>query len=408
MSFAYEAYDRTGTQDAGVIDASTIERAREELLGRGLFITKLTHTADAHAKAETEAPGRLLGARRLKDVASLARELSVLVSTGTPVADSIAAIERQTKDEDWRAVVTSLRQRVERGESLAAAMAAHKQFFDPVCRSLVDAGEASGELDVMLGRLAALLRQQQAARSGAIGALIYPAVLITLSTGASIVMLVTVSPRFAGMFESLNASVPASTQALVATGEALRSYWWAFLLGMATLVTGGFAWIRSAPGRRFLDGVLVSAPIAGPLVRGLALARLGRLLGSLLSAGLTLVDALRLVRRSMTNTRYRELVDHMLTSITDGDSLAASLSDSPLVTASFAEAVRNAENAGRLGPVLENLADYMDEDNIAAVRSLTKTLEPLIVTGMGVVIGFMAISMFLPLFDLTSATGAGP
>jgi len=162
---------------------------------------------------------QLFGPARLGDVAVFTRELSVLVSTGTPIAEALHALERQAKDEEWRAVVASLRSQVEEGASLSSAMETHSRCFDPVCQSLVGAGEASGELDTMLSRLAALIRQQQNVRSATIGALAYPSALLLLSTAAVVVMLLTVVPRFAGMFESLDAELPATTELLVMAGQ---------------------------------------------------------------------------------------------------------------------------------------------------------------------------------------------
>lgn len=404
MRFSYEGYDSSGAARSGDVEASDAAEARAKLQTDGIFVTRLSEGIASEPTAGSAARG---GRAKLEHVARFARELSVLVSTGTPLADALAALERQEQDASWAEIIGGLRSEVEQGSSLSAAMRSRGATFDPVVRSLVEAGEESGELDTMLVRLAGVVRQQLNTRRTLVGALAYPCVLFAMSGVIVIAMLMMVVPRFAGMFESLDAPVPPTTELLVSIGGFLNSYWWAVFPGFLLCVGGGWMWSRTQKGRFAIDHAMIRAPLLGPVLKKLAAARISRVLGTLLSAHLPLVDALELLQGSVGNTQYGQMLKGARLAVTNGESLASALDRGGLLLPSFLEAVRNGEATGRLGAVLSNLAEHLDEDNKSAMSAMTKSIEPLVIGFMGVVIGFLALSMFVPLFDLTSAVGGG-
>jgi type IV pilus assembly protein PilC len=222
-----------------------------------------------------------------------------------------------------------------------------------------------------------------------------------------VVMLVFVVPRFAGMFESLDAELPATTAFLLATGDLLRAWWFAIVPAGLALPTGGYFWINSPRGRRFADRALVTLPVIGPVARSLSLARIARLLGVLLTSHVKLLEALELTRLASRNSLYRELLSDASEKVTTGEDLARVFTNNRLVPPAFAETIRNGEQTGRLGEALTGLSEFMDEDNETAVKSLTALIEPAILIVLGLVVGFVALSLFLPLFDLTAMAG-GP
>ncbi len=235
--------------------------------------------------------------------------------------------------------------------------------------------------------------------------MIYPMVLIVVSLGVLVVTLFFVLPEFKGLFETLGAPLPPTTRFLVDLSAFGRTYWWALLAAAGGLGTLAVWTLRSPAARRVVDRVVVDAPRLGPIMRAFATARISRILGVLLDARIPMLEAVRLARQGTSNSCYAELLDRAEHAISRGESLADILSDSGLVVASICEALSSGERSGQLGPVLIQVADFLDEDNELLIKSLMSIIEPIILTFLGVIIGFVAISMFLPLFDLTSLGG---
>lgn len=404
MRLAYEAYDRGGRLVTGSIDAASTREATERLYADGLYVTRLSGASD---EAAPEQGSGLLAGRcgGLKQLVVITRQLSVLASTGTQVVEALAAVERQIPPGSWRRVLGDVRRDVEEGKSLTEALAKHPRHFDPIYRSLIAAGESGGQLPAMLERLAVIKRKQLKIRSAVLGALSYPILLTCLSIVVVVVMLLAVLPRFAGLFEALDAPLPRTTRALISLSESIKTYWWAVTPALLGIVGGAVWFVRSAPGRRWIDNVSISLPVLGPFVKALVTARVARTLGVLLEAKVPLLESLALTRAAAGNTRYVQLLESAEERVTRGEPISAALRDSPLIAPGVTEAVITGERAGRVGEVLISVADYMDEDNEVVIRSMMSLLEPVILVALGGAVGFVAMSLFLPLFDLTSAAG---
>ncbi len=405
MKLRYRAFDSKGQPSVGVIEADSDADAMEKLRKQGLYATEIT--ADG-ARTSGAKPVRMAGGhKRLRNLAIMMREMSVLVSSGTPVVQALGALERQVTDDKWRDVINGVRTRVEEGSTMSEAMAEFPTYFDPVSRSMIAAGESSGQLDAMLERLAMMTRQRAYISSSLMGAMIYPALLVTVSISVMIVMMVFVLPRFAGLFETLDAPLPPTTKILMSISAVLRSYWWAMLVGIGALGFAARTWAGSASGKRRVDSLIIDVPVFGKIIRNFAVARIARVLGVLIKSRVPLLDALQLTRESTTNTRYAALIADAEEAVTRGEAMSTVFNASDLVLPSMAEAVRNAEQSGRVGEVLVHVADFMDQDNDVIIRSLTSIIEPIILIGLGIMVAFVAISLFLPLFDLTSMTQGG-
>lgn len=405
MKFVYQAFDRAGKALTGVVDADDPAHAMELLRRQSLYVSTLERT-DAAGGDDPSKRQRAAG-KHLRVVAGFTRQLGVLVSTGTPVVEALGALERQATNESFRGVINQLRLKVEEGSTLAAAMEGAPRYFNAVARSLVAAGESSGQLDAMLTRLAELTRQQLRTRTALVGAMVYPCLLMVVAVGVLVTMLVFVLPRFTGLFKTLNAPLPPTTRALMAISEALTGYWYICVPALAAAVAALAWWLRSPGGRRCVDTFVLAAPKIGALTRNFATARLSRLIGVLLESRVALLDALELTRQAFSNHHYAAMLARAREEVTRGQPLSLSLSESGLVVPAVCEAVRNGERTGQVGKVLVSMADYLDEENEVVVKSLTSILEPIILIALGSVVGLVATSMFMPLFDLTSMTGPG-
>lgn len=418
MRYGYKAYDRSGREISDVIEATATSEAEELLRRQGLFVVELverkailTGRAARALVGRSARSARPVGGfgrtARLKDVTAFFRQLSVLVSTGTPMVDALEAIERQTPAGKWKATLADVRTKVEEGQTFAQAMEPHATYFDAICRSLVSAGESSGQLDAMLRRLAMLTRQQLKVRSSVAGAMVYPILLIFVCIGVMGVMMGFVLPRFEGLFTSLGAPLPPTTKLLMALSAWLREYWWAALIGAGLAGFGVHAWMGSEAGRVWWHGTVLRLPIFGKVVRSFVTSRVLRVMGVLLEGKVPLLDALRLTREATGNLCFADLVVRAEDEVTKGGNISSVLGTSTLISQSVTEAVRSGERTGQVGPVLSNLAEFMDEDNEIILRSLTSLIEPVILIVLGLLVGFVAISMFLPLFDLTTTTQSG-
>ena len=340
----------------------------------------------------------------MKNVAVFSRQLHMLVSSGTPIVEALGALVKQTKDNSFRRVIEAVREKVEEGVALSEAMGQSPHVFDPVCLSLVSVGESGGMLPDMLRRVSELTRKRLHVRNSVIGAMIYPILLVTVATGVLALMFVFVIPRFAELFRSLDVPLPGSTKALIGISDFCQGYWWALLLAIGGAVAGVKAWVATAPGQRAWHTALLKAPKLGHIVRNFATARIARLLGVLLNSHVPLLEALTLTGRAMSNVHYAELIAKAEDAVTHGEPLSAAFSDEMLMDPSVYQAVHNGEQSGRVGEVLTNIADFLDEENDVIVRSLTILIEPLILIFMGGIVALVAMSMFMPMFDLTSMT----
>ncbi|MGH7179278.1 MAG: type II secretion system F family protein, partial [Tepidisphaeraceae bacterium] len=396
MKFAYVAYDRSGRAAPGVIEASSSSEASESLRLKGLFITKISETGgNGFAVPSRRArKGRVGGrGRRLRNLVSFTRQLHVLVTSGTPLVQAITSLERQIKDPAWHQVVADVRKRVEEGAALSDAMSSHPEYFDDVCRSLILAGEAGGKLEAMLERLGKLVRGQLHVRSSVVGALVYPCLLIVISIAVMAILLTFVLPRFAGMFDTLGSPLPPTTKLVMAISAVLRGYWWAIL---GASVAGAWAlrlWIKSPTGQRRFDKLLVTAPVIGKLSRSFAVARITRLLGIQIESKVPLLDALRLTRQAAGNVWFKDLLQSAEDAATRGQPISAALAESELINPTVTEAVRSGEQTGQMASLLLSIAEYLDEENDIVVRSLTSIIEPLILVVLGLMVGFVALSM---------------
>jgi type II secretory pathway component PulF len=418
MKIAYAGFDKSGKAASGVVEAPSIGEARDTLRRQGLFVTDFREQGqNAEGRGQNKGgrstsalcpvPSALSAGQRLKHLAMFARQMHVLVSSGTPIVQALNAIERQTEHQGWKQVVARIRGRVEEGMPLSEAMRQQPQHFDAVCQSLMAAGESSGNLPAMLDRLATLSRKQLHLRNAVLSALVYPSLLVSLGVMVLVLMLLFVLPRFTGLFQTLDAPLPPSTRLLMWLSGALWDWWWALLIVLIGCGFGLRQWLGSDHGRRTLHTTALNLPKFGRLARSLMTARVSRMLGTLLESRVPLVEALQLTRQSAVNLHYSELLARAEDAVGRGEPISAVLGTSDLISACVQEAIRNGEASGQIGAPLVHMADFLDEENDVVIKSLTSIIEPAILIVLGLIVGSIAMSMFLPLFDLVSAAHGG-
>jgi len=407
MKLAYRAYDKSGREVTDTIEAADAVEATQSLRQRGLFVTELDDAAGP-APAEEKASGRQKRQsrrQRLRDLSMFTRQLHVLVMSGTQLVQALGALRRQVRPGPLRYIIGEIRKDVEEGTSLAEAMGAHPEYFDNVYCSLVAVGESAGNLSTILERLTQLTQKRIHLRNCIMGALMYPALLLVAATSVLGILLVFVIPRFAMLFKSMDVPLPTSTQVIITFSDTLRLYWWAALILIVAGVVGLKFWSRSPGGKRTMDTIALKTPRFGGIVQSFATARITRLLGLLLDSQVPVLKALKLTRAGTTNVHYAELVAKAEEAVVKGEPISSAFRRSELISPSICEAITSGEQSGQVGTLLLNIADFMDEENEVIVQALTSIIEPVILILLGVLVAFVAMSMFMPLFDLTAMTG---
>lgn len=437
MKITYTAFDAQGKASAGTIEAASVDAARAQLRKQGLFVTRAGSASGAAAGGAdgsrggsvpggggagiagggvggASVPGGgggggLVGlvSGRSRMVSQFMRQAAVLVTTGTPMVEALAVLEKQATSQPWRLVLADVRTRVEEGAQFSDAMQRHPGWFDPVCRSLVAAGESRGNMGDMLKRAAELMRQQERARSAILGALAYPSLLICLAMGVMVALVGFVMPRFEGLFQTLGAGLPPTTKVLMSASHFLRAHWIETTVGVVVSLAALVWWLCTRRGQQGLQVVLVRLPMIGHVSRELTTARITRILGVLLDGRVALLDALVLAEAGAANVLYERLLRRARDLVTRGEPMSVAFDDSSLIHPSVCEAIRSGERTGQIGPVLSTLAEFLDEDNDAKLKTLASVIEPMILVVLGLLVGGVAMSMFLPLFDLAGGGAMG-
>ena len=405
MKLAYKAFDGAGKTATGVIEADDTMTATEALRRRGLYVAEVIEQKTTAARRQAGRRQRHVSrSQKLKNITMFSRQLHVLISSGTQIVDALRAVERQVRPGPWQEVIASLRTRVEEGASLSESMQDYPDYFDPIYRNLVAAGESSGHLLEMFDRLAVLKQRQLRVRNSIMGALIYPCMLVTLGSSIFVSLLLFVIPRFSTLFTTMGVPLPSTTAALLQISAAFRHYWWAIGLLLGGAAFGVRYYLRTPAGRRFRDILVLRLPYIGRVARSLSSARIISLLGVLLEAKIPVLEALRLVRSAAGNVLYQELIMQAEEYVARGEPMSQAFADTPLFSPSIYESIRSGEHSGEIDRLLFNVSSFLDEENDVIVRSLTSLIEPVILIVMGILVGLIAVCMFLPLFDLTAMT----
>jgi type IV pilus assembly protein PilC len=408
VPFAYEAVDRAGKEIADIIDAQTADEAMEQLHSRGLFVTRVSHVeADSPGGARRKLGSLLSGrAGNTRDRMLLTQQMAMMLHAGSQVVPALTAIQSQIENPAWRKVVEDVCQKVETGAALSAALSDYPAVFDQTFRAIVSAGESTGSTAEAFDRLAAMTKTQQEIKLKVIGALIYPAVLLLMSLSVVGTLMFYVLPKFDDMYKALGTRLPAITTVMIAVSRWITGNKAIAVLGAAALIAAPAVMWRLPTGKKVLDQVSINLPLISRVIQRIILAKIFRVWGTLVHSNVPLLEALRLSRDSTNNDRFLVMMDDLIRSVEEGDPVGESLARNPLVPATLSSAISTGEQTGQLGESLIFLADYLDQENGETIATLTRLVEPLILVLMGAVVGTIAISLFLPLFEMTSAVSA--
>ena len=403
MILAYEAVDGSGRATSDIVEAANAREAGDMLRARGLYVTHIAEKRSLGALEAARAHAVQGGKLPLKTLALFTRQMTMLLRAGSGVVPAISAIRRQMRKPQQAVLLEQVVADLEEGAPLTEALRKWKSTFSAVYCAIIAAGEASGMLTEMFDRLSLMVGKQRAMRNKIIGALTYPALLIIMSLGILLVLLFFVLPRFSDMFVQLGVEAPVTTQVLLASGAFVRGYWAVILAVAVLLVVGMVLLFRSGTGRQWLTDIQHEAPFLGKLKSRLTQAQVFRTMGTLLESQVGLLETMELARETTRSRQFKKLFDGMEETITSGGQPSLAFEESGVIEPYVCQALRTGEDSGNLGGAMSYCADLLDETNTELINTMTRLIEPAILIVMGVLVGGVAISLFVPLFDLTSA-----
>jgi general secretion pathway protein F len=415
--YAWKGLDAAGKSINGTREADGPKMLRHALRKDAVFLTDMREvsggkaSSKASAASAASAPGqsmlkrevdfsRLFERVRPQEVAIFTRQLATLLKAGIPLAEAIAALAEQADNKKLQLILAGIRQRVNEGGALAESMAQHPRVFPELYTNMVRSGEAAGNLDSVLARLAEFLDEQIALRSKVSGALTYPLVMAVLGSVIMTVLMVVVVPQIATVFEDSGKALPWNTQLLIFMANLAGNYWWVII----PLIVVGFLlfrrWTQTARGRAVVDRIGLRAWVVGPLLRYVAVARFSRTLATMLASGVPLLTALEIVKKVLNNVVLEKVVEDARDTIREGESIAVTLKRSGQFPAMMCHMIAVGERSGQLETMLENVAEAYERDVESKVNRLTALLSPLMIVIMGMAVGFMVFSILGPIMGM--------
>ncbi len=394
--YVWKAMDLTGAKATGEVDADTKQAVADQLKSRGLIVLDIS---DKHSSREIN-----LGfLKRVKptDLTIMTRQLSTMVSSGMTILRALYVLEAQTENELLVETITQVRKDVEAGLALSDALERHPKIFSPLFVAMTRAGETGGVLESSMMRIADQLEKDDNLRRQVKSAMTYPIVVISFAVIILVALVTFLVPVFVGVFKQFGGELPFITKITVTMSKAMTGYWWAVILVVGFIVWAFKKWKASEKGRGQWDAFRLRIPAKiGDIVQKVALARWSRTLSALVSAGVPLMQALDITARTAGNRVVEDVMASVIDSVKQGGTIAEPLRAAPVFPGMVVAMVAVGEETGALDQMLSKIADFYEDQVDASVKSLTSILEPLMLVVVGGMVGFIVISMYLPLFKV--------
>jgi type IV pilus assembly protein PilC len=395
--YTWKGKTRQGTVTKGEMEATTVEAVEAQL--RGQMLTPVT--VKAKPKDISEYLGFLKQKITTKDLVIFTRQFATMIDAGLPLVQCLKILGDQQENPTFKKIIVEVRNDVEQGSTFADALSKHPKPFDALFCNLVAAGEVGGILDTILNRLAVYLEKADALARKVKGAMVYPTTVLVVAVGVIVLLLVKVIPTFEKMFADFGSDLPGPTQVVVNISHFMQDWIVIFLVSL-TAVGIAFAQARkrSYKFRRATDALFLKAPVFGPLIRKVAVARFTRTLGTMIASGVPILDGLDIVSRTAGNVIIEEALNSVRTAISEGRTVAEPLAEAGVFPGMVVQMIAVGEETGAMETMLGKIGDFYDEEVDAAVDALTAMLEPIMMVGLGGTVGAMLVAMYLPIFKI--------
>ncbi len=411
-SYKYEAMDHAGAEVTGTIEAESEADAQQVIREQDLFVTKITE--DGRKKKKKKDKGdKKGGARRrkagggfsiggvgAKQLCTFTRQLSTLQDAGLPILRSLMILEGQSKPGPLKNSLIGVIEDIEGGSTLSEAMAKQPKAFDDLYVNMVKAGEAGGALEVILQRLAEFKERAQSLKRKVIGAMIYPAAVITVAIAIVSGIMIFIIPKFKKIFLGFDVELPDITIMLLNASDWFATYWWVLILAPVAFVLMIKLIKKNKTGAFVIDWIALKIPLMGTILQKSTIARTMRTLGTLIASGVPILEALTIARDTAGNNVFKRAFDNIHSAIREGESIAVPLREARIVDDMVVNMVDVGEETGALDTMMYKVAEVYDEEVAVAVDGLISMLEPIMVVVLGLIVGFIVIALFMPLVKL--------
>lgn len=405
--FAYKATNKEGKDLFGIIEAESQALAIQDVRNLGLYPTNIREARKSDERRARREKGGIselyFGGVKWKQVVVMTRQLATLIDAGLPLLRSMNILVAQQKPSKLKDILREITFDIQSGSTFSEALVKHPKAFDRLYVNMVRAGEVGGMLETVLNRLATFMEKRMALIRKVRGALVYPIFVVLAATGIVTFLLIRVVPVFAEIFEEFGSGLPAPTQFLVDVADFVEMKWWLILLIINGTIISIKVMSRIHLIKRIMDRVALKTPLVGGLVTKVAVARFARTLGTLLTSGVPILQALRITKETISNEVIQNAIEKVHDSIKEGETIAAPLDESKVFPPMVVNMIDVGEETGSLDAMLTKVADIYDDEVEAAVDAMLALMEPAIIIGLGGIIGFIVIALYLPIFTLGDA-----
>jgi len=402
-SFNWEARTKTGGLQKGVIEAASVEMVEAQLRKFGYSnITTKQVAKGMSFKLPSFGKG---GKVQTKELVIFTRQFATMIDSGLPLVQCLEILASQQENKTFQDILFSVKESVESGSTFADALAKHPKAFDQLFVNLVAAGEIGGILDTILQRLAAYIEKAEKLKKQIKGAMVYPLTIMSIAVVVVGVILVFVIPTFAKMFTEFGGELPAPTKFVIALSNFLVKYIFVLIASFYGLIWAVKKYYATPPGRKTIDRLALKAPIAGPLIRKVAVAKFTRTLGTMVSSGVPIMDGLEIVAKTAGNKIIEEAIYGVRQAISEGKTMAEPLAACGVFPPMVVQMIAVGEATGAMDAMLNKIADFYDDEVDDAVGAMTAMMEPLLMVFLGTTVGGLVVAMYLPIFKLAGAVG---
>jgi len=396
--WVWEGKTKTGEVKRGEVEAPDEASVQQRLRAMALMNVKIKKKP---IQISLKLPG--LGGISQKDLVIFTRQFATMIDAGLPLVQCLDILSGQLDNMAFREVLVKVKTKVESGSTLADALGDHPKVFDTLYVQLVAAGEIGGILDTILNRLAQYIEKNEKLKSKVKGAMVYPSVVLIVAVGVTVVLLLFVTPTFEKMFKDFGGAMPTPTQIVIDLSKWLQHYIGYLIAFLIALVIAFRAWISWPRGREQWDAFVIRTPIFGPLVRKVAVARFTRTLGTMISSGVPILDALEVVAKTAGNSVVEKAIRYTKLKIAEGKTIVQPLAETKVFPPMVVQMIGVGEATGAMDQMLSKIADFYDDEVDAAVSALTTLIEPVMMVFLGGVVGGFLVAMYLPIFSIAGA-----
>jgi type IV pilus assembly protein PilC len=401
-TYRYSAMDTSGRTVNGTLEADSLELVRAKLADLSYHILTIRETRSRGGFQDW-----FTGIQRVKlrDLVMFSRQFATMIDAGLSVVKCLDILQKQTRNPKMKDVIGEVKRDVGGGMSLTEALQKHPRIFNPLYVNMIRSAEAGGILDQVLDRLSTFLEKEQETRNKIKSAMMYPAVVFCFAVLMLIALLFFVLPKFKGIFETMGLELPITTRILLDSSEYMRAYWYIALIVLVGSVILAKALARTEKGEHAIDAAKLRLPVFGDLILKTSVSRFARTFGTLISSGVPVLRALEIVADTAGNRVISDTVARARVSIKEGEKISTPLFGSKIFPVMVTQMIAVGEETGRLDQMLVKVSNFYDEEVDSTLKSLTSLIEPLMIVGLGFIVGFIAVSVISPIYSLVGSLG---